>query len=205
MGTTDLEVSGNNPNFLITAKQKDVTISAKIRYTLKYSDGTTEERDSQPFTITVGSSYLDGSLFRGDSAIGTIDSTAGGDVSLQVKRYANEESLDGTLEPSFTVRIINDVTEEEVLPNTSGTDGHFSLPNTITSFPGTYRAYIVSSEGIAGEMTFTVKSGATSNVKITPASSALIRGSSTVVTVALTDKNGNEASPDLSHIVLTTE
>ena len=52
-------------------------------------------------------------------------------------------------------------------------------------------------------MTFAVRSGAFSQVRMTPVSSALVRGATTLVMLRLLDRLGNPISPDLHAIKIS--
>ena len=50
---------------------------------------------------------------------------------------------------------------------------------------------------MSGELTFSVTSGSFSQIRVTPISSALVRGTHTIAMVRLLDRLGNPISPDL--------
>ncbi len=50
---------------------------------------------------------------------------------------------------------------------------------------------------MSGELTFSVTSGSFSQIRVTPISSALVRGTRTIAMVRLLDRLGNPISPDL--------
>ncbi len=60
-----------------------------------------------------------------------------------------------------------------------------------------YRLIVSDSQGITGEFTFAVESGGVSQVRITPVSSALVRGAHTLAMIRLLDRLGNPITPDL--------
>ena len=81
----------------------------------------------------------------------------------------------------------------------------YTLPEIIVRNVGVYRAIFTGKDGIAGEMTFTVRPGELSKIEFVPVSTAIIKDSSTLVTLALQDTMGNAIAPDLYSVEETAE
>ena len=71
------------------------------------------------------------------------------------------------------------------------------IPTIVTKTIGVYREIIRDARGVSGEFTFAVESGRLSQLRVTPISSALVRGSETLAMVRLLDRLGNQTTPDL--------
>lgn len=79
------------------------------------------------------------------------------------------------------------------------------IPDAIAKNVSAYRAIITTEDGIAGEMTFNVVAGELKKIDITPASTQVVKDSSTIATLTLSDANNNPVKSDLYSIELSID
>ncbi len=60
--SSDIPLTSGNPNFIITAKDKNFTLTARVAYDIRLTDGTIEKKFSENFVLTASSEYLDAYL-----------------------------------------------------------------------------------------------------------------------------------------------
>ena len=157
--------------------------------------------DSAEFQMSVTPEYLSLQLEQSGATIFAIDSTSSDPVQLRVVKVAennNRTPVTGTV----TIHIYDDISGGIVYSGSLFDPSRDTLPLSITKKTGVYRVIVQNSGGISGEMTFAVRSGSLSQIRIVPISSVLVRGARTLAMVRLLDRLGNPISPDLHSLQL---
>lgn len=205
ISTEAIPVTGEKSHFIISTKDKDFTLTARIIYEIPLTDGTKIIKNSENFSLTVSSAFLDGFISSDNvSNVDSILADADGAYYLNVVRKEAAASA-GNPEKDFSVKLINDITSKEVLAAQKATDGKFALPAAITKNTGVYRAIFSGNDGISGELIFSVRAGELSQIELSPISTAIVKDSETLVTLSLFDKSRHSVDSDLFSVELRAE
>lgn len=188
-------------SFILQSQDKSAEIQLRGYYLIPLPDGTDMRIDSAEFQMSVTPEYLSLQLEQSGATIFAIDSTSSDPVQLRVVKVAennNRTPVTGTV----TIHIYDDISGGIVYSGSLFDPSRDTLPLSITKKTGVYRVIVQNSGGISGEMTFAVRSGSLSQIRIVPISSVLVRGARTLAMVRLLDRLGNPISPDLHSLQL---
>lgn len=201
-----IPAAGSQSNFIISTKDKSVTITAQVVYFIPLVDGTyADEKNSENFTITVSSAYLD-SFLSTDNSQGEAYISADRNEKFYLNVVRKESvAATGKAENNFSVKILDDITGREIIAKIDGKNGKIEIPASVSKNIGVYRAIITGADGISGEMTFSVRAGELAKISLNPVSSAIVKDSETLVTLSLQDSLNNAVSADLFSVELIAE
>lgn len=155
------------------------------------------------FLLTNSSAFLDAHL-SSDKAefVSTISANSPDTFFLDVTRKQNTTAT-SALVSNVNIKVMNDLTGEEIV--TDNFAQKWLIPTTITKNTGVYRALLIADDGVSGEITFSVTAGQISQISLKPVSEMMVKGSDTLVTLALEDSNGNSVSPNVYSVELSVE
>lgn len=159
---------------------------------------------SSEFQLNISPEYYLISLNQSGSTSPSIDVTSTEAVKLNVNKVLKNGNLALVTGPMF-IDIYDDINGQVVYSGATFDPNRDSLPIDITKKIGVYRLVLQDKMGVGGEMTFSVESGRFSQLRVTPISSALIRGNKTMAMIKLMDRLGNPISPDLHTVRVDVE
>lgn len=202
--TSEIPVTGTRTNFILSARDKNISINARVVYSIPLSDSTKIEKISENFSIIIGSAFLD-AVISTDNSENISYITADNNEKKFLKIFRKNNLTDaGVAEKNFSIKIFDDITNEEKV-SAEKINEKYELPDAIVKNIGVYRAVIVGEDGVAGETTFAVRPGELTKIGLNPVSSIVVRGADTLMTLSLTDALNNPAPTDLYSVELTAE
>ncbi len=203
LAPSSMPVADGGATFIVIAGNQPFALEGKIQMQAPLVDKTAAQYVSEAIALRVGREYL--SLELQDASgnlITTVDPSRSGD-RIAVKRVTTDTPT-GSTENGYHIVIRDDISGE-TLATQDSIQGAFTLPSSISTRIGTYRVIVSGRDGVAGEMTFSVMPGALTQARFVGASSSMIQGSSTLVTLSLEDALGNASATDLHQALITIE
>ncbi|MBC7503535.1 VCBS repeat-containing protein [Candidatus Gracilibacteria bacterium] len=193
---SNLTVGEKGANFVLISRSIAANLSLRAYYILPLAGGGEIRIDSTPFQIQITPEYYSLRLEQSGSVIGNVDVTSPDPIGLSILPvFPDGSSI--ILPPTISIQILDDI-DRTLLYSRSDVDPNLvTLPTDVTKKVGVYRVLIRDSRGVSGELTFGVISGSLSQIRVTPVSSALVRGTSTLAMIRLLDRLSNPTSPDL--------
>lgn len=193
-GSTSFSEEGTA--FLLWAQDNIWTLTLRATLTIPALDGSRMTVQSDIMTVRVTDEYL--------LAVPTLD----GKVTSQISVASSTgflwdfdvKNLSGTsIEPRYpiTLDIYDDVSGGVAYTGITIANSDYTLPTRYTKTVWVYRLEFRDALGRHATNTIAVNAGPIAMASFSPVSSALLKGSNTVVTLRLRDALGNPVSPDL--------
>lgn len=112
---SDVPLHSSQSQFIVTAKDKNFSLTARVVYDIRLSDGSIEKKFSKNFTLTASSEYLDANIST-ENGTNLVAVTADSDEKIFVNILRKKSLTDvGVAESDFEMTIFDDLNNYEII------------------------------------------------------------------------------------------